>query len=129
LRISYIYKNNIKMRKASSKIILIILLSLVLLSFKSYNNKCTATWYDMHGKFSASGVKMNRNKPTAAYNSLPLGTKILVTNIANNKEVIVTITDRMGRRAGNRIDLSLKAFDKISSRTKGRINVKIRTIT
>ena len=116
------------MRKINPRIVLMILVSIVLSSFKNYNKKCTATWYDMHGRTSASGIKMDRNKSTAAYNFLPLGTKIVVTNIENNKRVIVTITDRMGLKKTNRIDLSFKAFGQISNHTLGRIKVKIRKI-
>lgn len=105
-----------------------ILVSIVLLSFKNYSEKYTATWYDLHGRPTASGEIMDRNKATAACNSLPLDTKILVTNIENNRKVVVVITDRMGIKTDNRIDLSFKAFGKIADREIGKIKVKIKIL-
>jgi len=116
------------MRKLNLRTVLIILVSIMLLSFNNNSEKYTATWYDMHGRISASGIRMDRNKATAACNYFKLGTKLLVTNIENNKKVVVTITDRMELKENNRIDLSFKAFGKISKRTIGRIRVKIKKI-
>ena len=113
------------MRKLNLRVALMILVSIVLLSFKNYSENYTATWYDLHGRTTASGEIMDRNKPTAACNSLPLGTKVLVTNIENNKQVVVTITDRMGIKKSNRIDLSYRAFGIIAKRKIGRIKVLI----
>jgi rare lipoprotein A (peptidoglycan hydrolase) len=83
------------MKNIKLRIVLLIIISLGLLSFKSPSIKCTATWYNRHGQISASGIRINKNKPTAAYNFYPFGTKILVTNIENNKKVVVTVTDRI----------------------------------
>jgi len=97
---------------------------LSLLSFtKSDITECVATWYDMHGAKTASGVKMHRDSLTAAYNSVPLHTKLKIVNPTNNKSCIVTVTDRMGNKTPNRIDLSYKAFGEVANRSQGRINV------
>jgi rare lipoprotein A len=103
-----------------------ILFLLPLLSFTHSDNiQCVATWYDMHGALTASGTRMHRDSLTAAYNSVPLHTKLMVTNPINNKSCIVTVTDRMGNKTPNRIDLSYKAFGEIANHNQGRITVNI----
>ncbi len=82
----------------------------------------------MHGKKTASGVRMNRDSLTAAYNYYPIGTKLLVTNIKNNKQCIVTVNDRMGVKLDYRIDLSFKAFGLLDKHEKGKIQVVIKKI-
>jgi rare lipoprotein A len=100
----------------------VFLISLVSFT-KSDITECVATWYDMHGASTASGVKMHRDSLTAAYNSVPLHTKLEIVNPTNNKSCIVTVTDRMGNKTPNRIDLSYKAFGEVANRSQGRINV------
>ena len=46
------------------------------------------------GKMTASGVRYDRNKMTAAHPSLPFDTKVLVTNLRNKRAVEVIIIDR-----------------------------------
>ena len=81
-----------------------------------------ASWYGARhqGKQTASGTIYDQAGHTAAHPSLPLGSKIKVTNLANGKSVEVEITDR-GPFAGNRIiDLShaaAKALEMIESGT------------
>jgi len=67
----------------------------------------------------ANGRPMNPNALTTAHRSLPLGSKILVRNLANGKSVTVTVTDR-GPFYGSRVlDLSAGAFGKIASTSQG----------
>ena len=81
-----------------------------------------ASWYGAQhqGKQTASGTIYDQAGLTAAHPSLPFGSKIKVTNLANGKSVEVEITDR-GPAAGNRIiDLSeaaAKVLDMIESGT------------
>ena len=81
-----------------------------------------ASWYGAQhqGKQTASGTIFDQAQLTAAHPSLPFGSKIKVTNLANGKSVEVEITDR-GPLAGNRIiDLShaaAKALEMIESGT------------
>ena len=81
-----------------------------------------ASWYGAQhqGKQTASGAIYDQAGLTAAHPSLPFGSKIKVTNVANGKSVEVEVTDR-GPFAENRIiDLSqaaAKALDMIDSGT------------
>ncbi len=64
-----------------------------------------------HGRKTASGERFNQRKMTAAHRSLPFGTRVRVTNLANGKSVVVRITDRgpFGRDRSRIIDLSKAA--------------------
>jgi peptidoglycan lytic transglycosylase len=81
-----------------------------------------ASWYGAQhqGKQTASGTNFDQAGLTAAHPTLPFGSKIKVTNLANGKSVVVEITDR-GPSAENRIiDLSqaaAKVLDMIDSGT------------
>ena len=76
----------------------------------------SATWYGSryHGRKTSSGEVYNKNKMTAAHNTLPFGTRVKVTNIATGESVVVRINDRgpFGRY-GHLIDLSEAAARKI----------------
>ena len=58
---------------------------------------------------TATGEKYDPWRLTAAHKTLPLGTRVLVTNIANGRSVTVTINDRGPYVAGRSYDLSLGA--------------------
>ena len=88
-----------------------------------YHNK-------FNGRKTASGVIFSNNKLTAAHKTLSFGTKVKVTNIENDKSVIVEINDRGPFTKGLEIDLSKKAFDVISHDAKaGKLNVKLELVT
>jgi rare lipoprotein A len=108
------------------KIIVITVLPF-LLSFSGNDagKECIATWYNKHGARTSSGIKMHRDSLTAAYNSVPLHSKLKIINLSNDKICIVKVTDRMGNKSPNRIDLSYKAFGEIANHSQGRIKVVV----
>lgn len=61
----------------------------------------------------------------AAHRTLPFGTVVRVTNLANGKQVTVTIRDRGPYIDGRIIDLSDTAFQQLSPTSRGVLNVKI----
>jgi len=61
------------------------------------------------GKATASGERYDPNKLTAAHKSLPIGTLIKVTNLDNDKSVIVRVNDRGPYVRGRILDLSRSA--------------------
>ena len=85
-----------------------------------YKEKVHASYYHdkFNGKRTASGSIFNNSEYTAAHKKIPFGTQVLVTNIANNKTVIVTITDRGPFTKGREIDLSKTAFMELSEQKK-----------
>ncbi|TXK51984.1 septal ring lytic transglycosylase RlpA family protein [Pontibacter qinzhouensis] len=87
----------------------------------------TASWYGSkyHGRKTSSGERYNRFEMTAAHKKLPFGTKVKVTNLDNNKSVIVRINDR-GPFVGNRIiDVSEAAARVLDIRGAGLGEVKV----
>lgn len=77
------------------------------------------------GRKTASGQIFRQNKRTAAHKTLPLGTKVKVTNLSNGKTVKVRINDRGPFVAGRIIDLSKKAARKLNMVDAGVSNIKI----
>jgi len=82
-----------------------------------------ATWYNPHGARTASGLKFHRDSLTAAYNFSKMGTYLRVTNVYDSSSIIVKVTDRMGNKSKNHIDLSKCAFDSIGNPKAGRLRV------
>lgn len=80
------------------------------------------------GRKTASGQKFCQNELTAAHRSLPLGTKVLVTNIHNLKSVEVSINDRGPWPASRVIDLSGAAAAKIGIKKTGNAFVKLEIV-
>lgn len=67
----------------------------------------------------------HRSGMTAAHRTLPFGTRVKVTNLANGKSVWVTIDDRGPFIDGRIIDLSDDAFVQLAPLGAGTINVRI----
>jgi hypothetical protein len=76
-----------------------------------------STWYgfDDVNWGTASGEAFDVNKFAAAHKTLPFGTKVLVYNQANGKEVEVIINDRGPYATGIDLDLTRSAFEAIAS--------------
>lgn len=88
----------------------------------------SATWYNPHGARTASGQKFHRDSLTAAYNFSKMYSLLRVTNIVTKEFVLVKVTDRMGNKSKNRIDLSKSAFDSIANPSTGRIQVIVEEV-
>jgi rare lipoprotein A len=71
----------------------------------------TASWYGEYfqGRTTASGEPYDMNGLTAAHPSLPLGTRVRVTNLRNGRAVIVRVNDRGPVVDGRIIDMSYGA--------------------
>jgi len=72
-----------------------------------------------------SGKRYDAAKLTAAHPSLPHGTRVKVINLANGKEVIVTINDRCRPRSAPFIDLSRSAAQQLGFLGRGKTRVRI----
>ena len=89
------------------------------------NRRSFVVWGQHQGKQTASGTIFDQAQLTAAHPSLPFGTKIKVTNLANGKSVEVEITDR-GPVAENRIiDLSQAAAKALGMIDSGTATVRL----
>jgi len=89
----------------------------------------TASWYgeEFQGKRTASGEIFDMNALTAAHRTLPFGTFVEVTNLANGRRVIVKINDRGPSQPNRILDISKRAalqFGMIESGT-AEVSLKI----
>lgn len=111
------------------KQILFSLLVILLLSSCGYTTrKGLASYYadSYEGKTTANGEIYRQGKITAAHKTLPFGTKVEVTNLSNNKSVVVRINDRGPFIRGRIIDLTMAAAREIDMVGAGVAKVKIR---
>lgn len=95
-----------------------------------YLKQGIASWYGpgFHGKKTASGEIYDMYAMTAAHNTLPIPSYARVTNLENQRSVIVRINDR-GPFHGNRVmDLSYAAAKKLDLQQAGIGTVEIKAI-
>ena len=128
---SRIFAISFKIHPMKMDIRLLVFAATVVLSLSSCARKITETgkgsYYadKFEGRPTASGEKFDQGKMTAAHRTLPLGTKVKVTNVANGRSVTVTVNDRGPFAAGRIIDVSKKAAKKLDMVNAGVANVKI----
>lgn len=89
-----------------------------------------ASYYSdmLHGNLTANGERYNRYSFTGAHKTLPFGSKVIVTNLSNDKSVVVTINDRGPFVEGRIIDLSHAAAQSIDLLQPGIIQVRLDVI-
>jgi len=95
-----------------------------------YDRTGPASWYGQryHGRTTASGVPFDMHAMTAAHRTLPFGTRVRVTNLANRRSVVLTINDR-GPYAGRRIiDVSRRAAEILGMVQAGVVKVRVNTV-
>lgn len=98
---------------------------------ETVHEETKASYYHdkFNGKKTASGEIFCNKKYTAAHKTLPFGTKVRVTNLTNDEEVIVEINDRGPFSKGRQLDLSKKAFmDLTHNRNHGTLSVKVEVL-
>lgn len=96
-------------------------------SAKGYREKGVASWYGkkFHGRKTANGETYNMYGDTAAHKTLPMGTMLLVTNLENNKNIVVRVNDR-GPFVKNRIiDLTYNGAKSLGMINNGTARVEI----
>jgi rare lipoprotein A len=81
-----------------------------------------------HGRKTSSGEIYDKNEFTAAHREFPFGTKVKVTNLANNLSVIVKVNDRGPQSTKRLIDLSRAAAEEIDMIRAGVIEVQIEIV-
>jgi rare lipoprotein A len=90
-----------------------------------------ASWYSIRtnrGTRTASGERLCDKGATAAHKTLPMGTKVRVTNQSNGKSEIVTITDRGPFIRGRIIDLTIGSAERLGFRQRGVAPVKVEVL-
>ncbi|MFA5780945.1 MAG: septal ring lytic transglycosylase RlpA family protein [Bacteroidales bacterium] len=112
--------------------LLVILFLLINLSFaqEKYVQSGVASYYSdvFQGRTTACGEKYNNTLYTAAHATLPFHTLVKITNLKNNKTVIVKINDRCPKYPNRIIDLSKVAAKKLDILAAGIANVKLEVV-
>lgn len=85
-----------------------------------------------HGRRTASGRRFDMRAPVAAHPEYPFGTRVRVTNLTNQRQVVLTIIDR-GPSAGNQsegvvIDVSQGAAERLAFIRAGRVRVRVEVL-
>jgi rare lipoprotein A len=109
---------------------------------KKYKEVGIASWYGYEtrrkkgGHMTANGEKFNPHALTAAHKYLPLPINVKVTNLSNNRTIVVRVNDRgpfpskNNPNSGKRIiDLSLGAAKKLGFYKKGTTRVRLEVIS
>lgn len=94
-------------------------------SARTFHGK--ASWYGKRfsGRKTASGDRFHPGQLSAAHRTLPLGTKVRVTNLENHKSAVLEINDRPARHARSVIDVSKGAARKLGFVGDGLTDVRV----
>ena len=97
---------------------------------KGYIEEGIASWYGkkFHGRPTSNGEIFDMYKISAAHKTLPIDTSLKVTNLLNNKTIVVRVNDRGPFVAGRIIDLSFKAAEMLGIVVNGTAKVKIEAV-
>ena len=90
-----------------------------------------ASWYSVgtnSGTRTASGQRLSNHAATAAHKTLPMGTKVRVTNQANGKSEVVTITDRGPYVRGRIIDVTIGIAERLGFVKRGVAVVRVEVL-
>ncbi|MDR2494996.1 MAG: septal ring lytic transglycosylase RlpA family protein [Spirochaetaceae bacterium] len=95
-----------------------------------YRQEGIASWYgsEFDGRSTASGEAFDSTRFTAAHQSLPFGTMLMITNLQNNKQVIVTVNDRGPFNPARLIDVSEAAAKQLEMIATGTAPVLIERV-
>ncbi|HEY9538169.1 MAG TPA: septal ring lytic transglycosylase RlpA family protein [Kiloniellaceae bacterium] len=90
-----------------------------------------ASWYGakFHGRLTASGERYDMAALTAAHQTLPFGSRVRVTNLANSRFVEVVINDRGPFAEDRLIDLSRAAAKRLGIVEDGVAEVRIEVLS
>ncbi|TDC47167.1 septal ring lytic transglycosylase RlpA family protein [Actinomadura sp. KC345] len=92
------------------------------------SGSCEASYY-WQGQMTASGEKFDPSELTAAHKTLPMGSKVRVTNKNNGRSVTVRINDRGPFVSGRCLDLSKAAMKKVRGTGSGVIPVRYEVLS
>jgi rare lipoprotein A len=86
-----------------------------------------ASWYGPHfqGHTTANGEIYNMNLFTCAHRNLPLGSWIKVTNLRNQKSIVVRVNDRGPMVEGRIVDLSFAAAQALNISGLGKVSLEL----
>jgi rare lipoprotein A len=95
-----------------------------------YNERGVASWYGekFHGHKTSNGEVFDMYQASAAHKSLPIPSFLRVTNLDNNRSIIVRVNDRGPFHGDRIIDLSYAAALKLGYSDRGTARVQLESI-
>lgn len=92
-----------------------------------YRREGIASWYgdDFHGRLTANGEIFDMHSISAAHPTLPLPSYVRVTNLANERSIVVRVNDRGPYAADRVIDLSVKTAQLLGFHDRGLARVRV----
>ncbi len=102
----------------------------VLKDVSEFSETGYASWYGnkFHGHLTSNGERYNMFSMSAAHKNLPLPSYVEVTNLENNRSIVVRVNDRGPFHEGRIIDLSYAAADKLDVLKHGTAKVRIKLL-
>lgn len=90
-----------------------------------------ASWYgpECQGDPTASGTLFNMDAMTCAHRKLPLGTRIRVTNLLNDRSLVLKVNDRGPAVRSRLVDVSMAAAKRLGFMRAGLTPVRIQVIS
>jgi rare lipoprotein A len=89
-----------------------------------------ASWYGEESSgVTASGEAFDHRELTAAHRTLPLGSEIEVTNLRNNRSLVLRVNDRGPNVAGRLIDVSKAAAERLGFVGSGKTAVQVKVLS
>lgn len=96
-----------------------------------YDEVGLASWYgqDFHGRNTANGDIYDMNALTAAHKTLPMPSRVRVTNLDNGRSLIVTVNDRGPFVRGRIIDVSRRVAQLLGFQRAGLATVRVQAVS
>lgn len=94
-----------------------------------YSAEGIASYYEANGSKGASGQRLQRGSLYAAHRTLPMHSKVRITNLNNGRSCTATILDRGPHRKNRLIDVSSAVADELGFRRAGLTKVKVELLS
>lgn len=96
----------------------------------SYDETGVASWYGepFHGERTANGAIYDMNALSAAHKTLPMPSRVRVTNLENGRAIVLTVNDRGPFVHGRIIDLSRRAAQLLGFEAQGTAKVRVQML-
>lgn len=95
-----------------------------------YDEEGVASWYGpgFHGKRTANGDTYDMEALTAAHTTLPMPSRVRVTNLENGASIVLTVNDRGPFAKGRIVDVSRRAARELGFLRQGTARVRVQAI-
>ena len=114
--------------KRMAGVLCVVMTALLMIAADAYaQQRGKASYYSRraNGARTSSGIRLNNDSLVCAHKTHPFGSKLLVRNPANGKEVVVTVIDRGPHIRGRIIDLSHEAARRLGILAAGVAMVEV----